>query len=232
MTRSKKLRCAVALPVVCGIGAGVSVGDSLILHPTDDTYVDTRFPDAVYNFEPWEQVLHADYSYIGPHYRTSLLKFDLSAIPSDATLLAATLHLCAVPSSDEHTYLFRMEHDAWDEDSTSWNSFLPHMAGGVLVGDAEVEAVFPEEHWVGWPIVLGAWNLPEDLADGFVTFMLKGDESDFNYTVGADLCSKEYLTPGGEQRLPSLELTWIPEPSTAVSLIVLVGAAALRRRRR
>lgn len=224
--------CAVAMLVLLSGGVNICRADSILLLPSEDTYIDTREPDRVFNGDPWDKILHADYSWIGPHYQHSLLKFDLSLLPSDAVIFAATLHMFCVPSSDEHTFLFRAEHDTWDEDSTSWNSYEPYMAGAPLIADADVYAVYEDDHWVEWSIDLADWSWTSDLADGAVTLLLKGDSSDLNYTVGAQLCSKEYRTPGGEARIPYLEITWAPEPSVAACLMALAVPAALARRKR
>lgn len=221
--------CALVVLGVLG-GGGVGRAGVITLQPTDDTYVDTREPNRVFNGDPWERILHADYSWIGPHYRNSLLRFDLAPVPSGATILAASLHMYAVATSDEHTFLYRTEQDDWDEDSTSWSSYEPYMTGAPLIADADVCAPYAGNHWVEWSIDLADWTWTADLADGAVTLLLKGDVSDTNYSIGAQLCSKEYRTVGGEPRIPYLELVWVPEPSAAASLIALVGLAASARR--
>ena len=201
----------------------MSLAVTSVLPPTDDTYIDSAAPGAVYNYDPFDKTLHADYSYIGPYYRHSLLKFDLQAIPADAVISSATLHMFCLPTSDEHTFLYGNAHDGWSEAATSWSSFESYLPGSTLIGDAHAFAPFAGEQWIQWDINLASWNSVLDLADGFLTLVLKGDVSDLNYSIGSSLCSKEYLSVGGQPYVPHLDIRWTPEPATGLGLLTIVS---------
>jgi hypothetical protein len=229
MKKPQLALCLVALAALLSQGQSVLAAVT-VLNPVADAEIDTREPDRVFNDDPWNTLLHADYSYIGPHYRHALLKFDLSSLPSAATIASASLHMYGLATSREHTFLYRAAQDGWSEDTMSWNSYAPYLPSAVQVGDTLVEAYYPNAYWFTWDIDLVLWGPAADQSDGYVTLLLKGDVSDFDYTLGACLASKEYRSVGGEAHLPYLELTWTPEPASALGLLVLAGMAVLRRR--
>lgn len=219
-------------PIFLVLFCAGSYASFISLNPTDDVEVWTAHPDRNFNQvgDYTDQSLIAGYSYIGPHYENSLLKFDLSSLPDDAEITSAVLNLYGRGTSDERVFVYTTTEDGWDEGTVTWNSYAAYMSGS-LVADTDVVVGYDQDRWFQWNIDLSNWNWAGDLGDNAVTLVLKGDTSDYNYSVSAILSSKEYRDFGGNAYVPYLDITYIPEPA-ALSLFLLGGLSVARCRKR
>jgi hypothetical protein len=86
--------------------------------PSDDTFIRADAPSNNFGSDTKIEVRPdngAD--------RRGLLKFDLSSIPSNATITSATLYLYETDNkAGQVTYVYRVT-SSWDEDSVTWQSW-------------------------------------------------------------------------------------------------------------
>jgi len=102
------------------------------------------------------------------HFQRTYLKFDLSGIPADKTIVSATLTLYQFGNDDCHTaspsliHLFQL-HDDWNEDSITWNN-SPQAWQNLT--STWVEVICPED-WPGWPGVPYNWDATQVVAEAY-----------------------------------------------------------------
>ena len=107
--------------------------------PSDDSYIDANKSNTVFGSENKIQVRPdkgAD--------RRGLIRFDLSDIPSDATITGARLYLYEKSTkADQVTYLYRITQ-YWTEGAVTW--FLPwSSAGGDFDGSTAYALYIPDQ---------------------------------------------------------------------------------------
>jgi hypothetical protein len=85
------------------------------LLPSDDTFIDAGSPATSHGAEATFEVLPDNVA-----GRRSLLKFDLSSIPSNVVVTGASLYLYELGNAPgQVTYIHRLTSD-WDEDTATW----------------------------------------------------------------------------------------------------------------
>ncbi len=111
-----KSKSILGLAILISLFANNLMADVVIIYPSDDTYVNSNLPND--NFGSSNTI------YVGEGIRRSYLKFNLSSIPSDKTIVSTRLRLdtnfstLTYPEIGAH-YLLA---DAWDETTITWNN--------------------------------------------------------------------------------------------------------------
>lgn len=157
--------------------AVASNADVVVLTPVDDTTINTQFPD-----DPGNGLHLVLEGWISGYTARPLLKFDLSSIPDDATLLSVELTLLhdlwnGNSAASFSTEIWRLPYDNWSEVTATWNSC--DQSNGVVIATRQAQ---PEnwnviEPWV-WNIRIADWNYATDLLDDTATFEVRwSDES-------------------------------------------------------
>ena len=122
------------MPVLPACYAGTPAGAL----PVGDTYIDSGSPDRNYGSDNQFEVRPdrgAD--------RRGLLKFDLSAIPANATISSATLYLYENGNkTGQTTYIYRVTSD-WTESTVTWNTWST--PGGDFDSSTAYFAYLPEQ---------------------------------------------------------------------------------------
>lgn len=201
------------------------------LEPTDDSYIHASEPDNQHGYypggTPWTTL--ELFSYIGAgSSQRPLLKFDLSSIPDASVINSASLWVYDTngngPTNDEE--LFRSNRDDWSEDSVTWNNYLNDPSNPVALASVYVREDHPGYgRYYAWDIDMAAWDYTTDLADDYVTFMLKFYYEGDGYYRWNQFASKE-ATAGQH---PYLEIKYAPVPIPGAvwllgsGLICLVG---------
>lgn len=201
------------LTVVSGVNA-----TTVILTPTDDTYVYNNSSDTNYGNDI---ALSSGYTFdlSATHFWTTFLKFNLSGVPTDQTVVSATLHMYQYNGagySSSGTNAAYVADDSWTAASVTWNSRPAY-------GDVLGSCLDDKSHrdWSQWNLLSSsAWDWSIDLIDGVLSLaiMESGGSSTHNW----------YSTEFQQTLTPYLELTYVPEPCT----LILVGLGGLLLRRR
>lgn len=181
-------RIAIMAAALVAVSAGA---ETIKLVATQNAQIEAAEPD-----NPIQDVGVLDvFSYNGPNsLRRVLLQFDLSAIPSGASLTSAKLGIFARGSGvalDASQEVWRAENDGWSQSTATWNNFASgqsnYLAGlGTIIGPG----------YNVWDLDLNGWNTAADLADGKLTVLVK-----FSAALEGGLCLPgcSILQPGGAQ---------------------------------
>jgi hypothetical protein len=109
------------------------------LLPSDDTYIDGGSPTNNYGSDNTFEVRPdngAD--------RRGLLKFDLSSIPSNATITSATLYLYERGNkTGQTTYIYRVTSN-WNESTVTWSNWS--LPGGNFDSSTSYFGYLPEQN--------------------------------------------------------------------------------------
>ncbi|MDZ7615808.1 MAG: DNRLRE domain-containing protein [Patescibacteria group bacterium] len=190
--------------------------------------------------ESWGNTMTSPYSTTkdgNTSYTTALLKFDISDVPAGAIIQSATLSI-KVTNTIEEAYLAVLT-SAWDASTVTWNTFGaggPGAGGGITVGVdtladplflgsffgtttpnttpmQQIDVTAAVQSWIDNPGTNQGW--------AFV-------RADTN--KGAFVASKEANALYTSER-PMLTISYIPEPTAALLLLVGVLSGLLIRRR-
>ena len=194
---------------------------TVILTPTDDTYVYSSSSTTNYGNDA---VLSSGNSVSGNtlHLWTTFLKFDLSTIPTDQTIISATLHMYQNNGAgflSSGTDAAHVADDSWTEGLMTWDNRPTY---GALLGSCLDDK--SHRDWSQWDLLATLqWNWNADLIDGTlsVAVMESGGSSTHNWDA---------METDQQELAPSLELTYIPEPAT-ISLLAFGAFLAGRKRR-
>jgi len=192
----------------------------IIYYPTDDTFVNKKFPNENYD-EYYNELQLSDSS---THTRRVYLKFDLSNL-SGMTITSATLHLYVDDiyyEGEDEVKLYRVTEHDWDEETLTWNN------------QPKDDLVYITETYIsssGWK----TWSGLENLVQGWVD----GDYPNYGIVLECDLDGYGEIgyvyfndtEKGGDLR-PYLEVEAVPIPS-AVFLFGsgLIGFAVIKRKK-
>ena len=104
------------LAVVLAVSSPAFSGTE-ILEPVADSYVNYADPDVNYGSATLM------YVYNNASYRKeSLMRFDLSSIPSNQEIVSATLHLYVYTQGGNTDVAYLIEDDTWGEGAVTWNN--------------------------------------------------------------------------------------------------------------
>jgi hypothetical protein len=179
---------------VCNVMA-----DVVIIHPSDDAYVDSTSPDA--NLGSQDQI-YVSQELFGGGIKRGYLKFDLSSVPAGLKVASARLRLdCSHRRGlDILVGAHYLQDDAWDEATVTWNS-AP--TGSDANAADTVTIASGDNIWTVTQDVFGAYN-----TDGVYSVVIRlQDES---RRLGAILWSKE---AADSNSWPYLEVTHVQEYS-------------------
>ena len=130
--------------------------------------IDCAAPDTA--FQDWGVMGVVSYRPIDT--RRVLVQFDLSAIPAGAILTSAQLGIWS-GAPNNYSYsdvqeVWRVENDAWNQSTVTWNNFVSGQSNYLAVLGGGVG-----QHYSVWDLNLNAWNPAADLTDGKLTVLLK-----------------------------------------------------------
>lgn len=114
---------------------------TVTLYATADTFMEAREPTTNYN--SYSYIYSGEGNNLADHYQRSLVKFDLSSIPSNASVNSAVLSLyCEADLADNaRTHRVFRTKRAWVEAQATWNIFSTgnswQTAGGFGYNDCE-----------------------------------------------------------------------------------------------
>jgi len=150
----------------------------------------------------------------GARNRRSILKFDMSTIPTGATVISATLSLYYYdrgPSAPTgRTYwAYRITQTAWTEDRSTWNTYDGTNSWASLGGDYTTtngaSTTVPGSYgWMSWTVtaqVQYAMNSVSKVAH----FLIRDATEDSATRYQASFYSKEFGTPASR---PKLDVTY------------------------
>lgn len=188
--------------------------------------------------ESWGNTMYSPYETTkSSSYTTALLKFDISDVPAGAVIQSATLSV-KVTNTIEQAYLAVLT-TAWEESTVTWNTFgtgAPGAAGGVTVGSDTLAD----------PLFLGAAfgtttpnTTPMQQIDVTATIQSWLDNPGTNQgwafiradTNKGNIVASEEANPLYTSERPMLTISYVPEPSAALLLVLGVLAGLLIRRR-
>lgn len=227
-------------------GSGVRADSLSLLRPIADAYVisDPNLLDTNFGAD-FQIIAWANYPYFGGR---SYVAFDLSGIPAGETVTWARLNLFQWNGGGYASGidLFRVEDDAWDEDTITWNNqpLLSPTLDELIAQDPTL--VGYARGWVSFDLLeLGVWDPAVDLTagDGKLTLIVRITGGELNTQRSHNFCSREGDAldcliagePGpGPGRAPQLVIG-TPEPEAAATLgagLATLAALAARRTRR
>jgi hypothetical protein len=243
--RSTIMNRTVALALVVALAPAWARASTLILAPTDDSFVYSFQPDTNYGTNPG---LAGGGVFNGAEQYVSFLRFDLSAVPAGQVVTAASLNLFQFLGggfAPIGASVYRVATDTWSEATVTWNT--APVTFGVDLNDttrigANDNAGTTYRGWSSWDLLAnGNWDVTTDLADGILSVAVYSDA--FGGTQTHNWCSKESTVdnclivgvesaPVADLRRPYLELTVVPLPGTLWLMASgLVGLAGLARQR-
>ncbi len=145
--------CAIFI-LLCFVAFSVTADTekTVTLYPTDDTKIDEFFASNNYGGSKSLEVRNGEGLFGGGWEIDSLLKFDLSSIPKNATIISAELKLYYYKWKDNNPAgrelnVYRIESD-WNEESVTWNN-KPSYAS-----TKTSSAIIPSEEgaWMSWDV--------------------------------------------------------------------------------
>ncbi len=229
--RRKTMRNNVVLLIILGLvvlGSSLGYADTIsVFNPDADTYIYTAHPDTNYGNE-------TSLKATGDRASKVLLHFDLSSIPSGATIVDAKLEVY-IDSQAGETYfkIYELLND-WTESEATWNLRKSGVnwdsAGGdmdestfyggpqIFASDVGKYKTISAEPATPLKTLIQAWVSGTKTNNGVAYTRIYADG-----TRNVFIESKEATNP------PKLTVTWVPEPAT-VGLMAL-GLGYLTRKK-
>jgi hypothetical protein len=177
----------------------VSDGTSLILPSDHDSYVSVNNPDTNYGSSTRMWAASTVEGAVG---EASYIRFDISAIPTGAIILSATLKLlCTSNSAPGLVYVYRVM-ETWNEYTITWNS------GASWYHSQSPPSVFVDA--TGWY----AWDVTQN-----VTKLYLGEHPNYGFALVRDetglfttkFVTKEYGCPSCRPKLEIIYTFSTPE---------------------
>jgi hypothetical protein len=155
-----------------------------------DTYADSDLPDSNFGGDTTLHVLAAD---AGARLQQTYLRFGLSAIPSDSTILSASLKLYLTQDASTGAYQLWRATSPWQEYNLTWNN-RPTLVGYY---DNPTHSGSP-----GWK----TWNAVQPVSD-----WVSGAFANYGFVISSGLLDAPALfasRDGSYQQQPELCVTW------------------------
>lgn len=193
------------------IGISSTQATAAILNPVDDAFIVSTEPDTPHGTDrilTWT-------AYMSGGRGRSLMKFSLSGMPDSTQLASATLYLYQYDAGGfvPNVSIYHVDDDTWTEETLTWNN-TPAFPDQIIHKNIGFD-----EGWVSFDLLAsGIWNYDSDLNDGYVSFLIKSDETG---DERHNFYSKEEDIQGNF--VPYLEILTIPEPAT----LALLGCGLL-----
>ena len=186
---------------------------TISLNPTDDTKIRMKSPDNNYGDHTLIDVRNRYGSDAHPDYweHDVLIKFDMSSISSDKTVISATLKLYYDRYGDSNpsgrSFNLHKIIQNWDENSVTWNTRPNHdnltLSSSIVPGSTGT--------WMSWDVTSDVQNIITGSSNNYGWIIM--DEQAYGHLniPTADFRSKEYGT-----NIPYLEITYeTMDPPTA-----------------
>ena len=194
------------------------------LQAVNDTFIKNNAPSQNFgNYPSGAPYYRLEVFQFGAAESHTLLKFDLSTIPEDSEITAATLylHTASHPTRATNLELFHTSNDNWNEDTATWNNFYAPEQETTLLSRLDELSPTASQYYA-WNLNIAEWNYGMDVKDKTLSFILKfglppnplGREADFHSSEGTNW--------GDPSPLLDIQFTHAPEPLS--TLLFLSGA--------
>gem|GEM_PF-2241086 len=190
-------------------------GCEIILYPIEDSWVESKCPDANHGTDDELHVktekiygssMQAPLCWDWCYIRRAYLKFNLSAIPADTEIIHARLYL-AVTRADSHPYVEVVIHktrDDWSEYTITWKN--APTVGDFVSTNTTVNGVCQYYSWDITSYVQG-----EIGGDGIISLVVRLPADDScAHEYHRDFGSKEHSNP---EKRPYLKIWFICKPA-------------------
>jgi hypothetical protein len=220
-----KKNCTLILSILILLGIFSSPGQSatISLNPTVDTYIDSSQGSTPYG--TYSNLAVGIFRYAT---RRTLMQFDLSSIPDDATITSAQLSLYAYYNIDISTQSEAVRVGRFKQAVTNtmtYNSVIASVNWGEAWGE------LPDITSTGWKtwnlLQTGNWDYSVDLGDNALDLYLRYENEKY-YHSWAGFYATEW---GAGKPPPQLAIEYVPIPSAVLLLgSGLIGLIGLRRK--
>ena len=191
--------------------------NNITIIPSDDVFITYSeqwpYEHVNMNYNNYQILFLGEFNYGYYTKYRSLLKFDLSSIPSNAIVTSASLNIYPY-GGDSNTplvELHRMSNDNWEEGTITWNNAPTSFTTLFSPNLIDTQVFDLSGNPISWNLFPN-WDISEDLMDGEVTFLLRVPINNI-----AEFKSKEYA---GYSPYLSIEYsTPVPVPGA----VILVG---------
>ncbi len=155
--------------------------------PTADSYVQNIYPTS--NFGTSSEITSgkADPDFYDPtYYCRTLYLFNLSSIPSGATILSASLGLYGISDQTHNSYLYRIT-SSWAESTATWNLFPSFNTTSLLFGYHATPSVYAWKTFTGTNLTstIQSWVNGTYTNYGLAMMNQYGAEADGLYVVNS-----------------------------------------------
>ena len=137
---------------------------TITIYPTEDTYIDSDYPNDNYVGAIGLDVYKYIFSSVKINEEIGLLKFNLTnLIPIGATVNSAMLRLMpfGVSSTTPHIGVYKFSNNEWNPVTVTWNNFT----GGTYQYLSDIAIPYKDQYYY--------WNVSSALNDGILSLALK-----------------------------------------------------------
>lgn len=207
----------LSLLLLIALTPSVNVAETKTLEAIADSSVEAELPDEIFGDRSWLEIetflIEYEYGEWGREV-IAYVMFDLSDIPSDATIESAELKLFTVAVCEARPVgTHYSPEDAWIEAGITWNN-KPSYAET----PTDVITISEEDKWYSWDVTS---DLKKALGDRSLTEVLKCEDVRDHVNTWIWFTSKDY----GLGKEPKLEVSYTvptPTPSDATLVIMVI----------